>query len=68
MIAHPSQEDLGVLIGVALRKYQREPETRASAARLLLVAALRLYARETSAEEAKRTAQQVIAQIPQAGK
>lgn len=51
------------LIGIAFRKYTTEPETRRSAASMMLTSALRLYAGAAGLKAAARIVLQVIEQL-----
>lgn len=51
------------LAAVAMRKYSREPATREHSARLLMAAAIHLFAAETSAGEAALNVGEVVGDL-----
>ena len=51
------------MLSVAVRRYSRDPETRAASARHMLAASINLYAAHTSAGEAALTASEVLSDM-----
>lgn len=53
------------LVGIAFRRYARDPDTRQTSARLMLINALALYASLTSVGDAAVTASEMVASLAQ---
>lgn len=56
-------EGLLRFVSIGLRRYSREPDSRANSARLMMSAAIRLFAEETTAGEAALTASEIFAEL-----
>lgn len=65
MSERPEADGLFRLASVAMRRYSREPDSRAQAARMIVAAAICLLAEETSPGEAALATSETLAELAQ---